>query len=356
MALEVNSAEGAKVKKQKENGKRRNRILQDRGGEPMAPESLPVTFEDVRTAAGRLRGVVNRTPVLTSRTFNAQTGREVFFKCENFQRAGAFKFRGAYNRLSQLSADEKRRGVVAFSSGNHAQGVALAARLLGIPAVLVMPNDAPAVKLAATRGYGAEVIIYDRQTGSREQIARQLSTERGLTLVPPFNDPYIIAGQGTAALELVQEVPDLDALVTPIGGGGLISGCALAAKGLRPEIAVYGVEAEGADDARQSLREGRIVTIPPPKTIADGIRTESVGALTFAIMRELVDDIVLVSDAEILEAVRFALLRMKIVVEPTGAVPIAAVMHNRIPANARRVGVIVSGGNLDPGLLKRELF
>ncbi len=272
-------------------------------------ETLAVTFDDVRAAAERLRGIANRTPVLTSHTFNALTGREVFFKGENFQRAGAFKFRGAYNRLSRLSADEKRRGVVAFSSGNHAQGVALAAKLLGIPAVLVMPNDAPAVKLDATRGYGAEVILYDRQGGQRDEIASQVSAERGLVLVPPFNDPYIIAGQGTAALELLEEVPELDALVSPVGGGGLISGCALAAKGMRPRIAVYGVEAEGADDARQSLREGRIVTIPPPKTIADGIRTEALGPLTFAIMRALVDDVVLVSDAEILEAVRFALLR-----------------------------------------------
>ncbi len=316
------------------------------------PENLPIEFDDVRAAAERLRGVAHRTPVLTSRTFDALTGRTVFFKCENFQRGGSFKFRGAYNRLSQLSAEEKRRGVVAFSSGNHAQGVALAAQLLGVPAVIVMPNDAPAVKRDATRSYGAEVIVYDRQTGNREEIARQLSTERGLTLVPPFNDPFIMAGQGTAALELLQEVPDLDALVTPVGGGGLISGCATAAKGLRPGIAVYGVEAEGADDARQSLREGRIIKIPPPQTIADGIRTEAVGALTFAVMRARVDDIMLVSDAEILEAVRFALLRMKIVVEPTGAVPVAAVMmQNRLPATARRVGVIVSGGNIDPGLL-----
>ncbi len=314
-------------------------------------EKLPVTFDDVRAAAERLRGVAHRTPVLTSHTFDALTGRTVFFKCENFQRGGSFKFRGAYNRLSQLSPDEKRRGVVAFSSGNHAQGVALAAQLLHIPAVIVMPNDAPAVKLAATRGYGAEVIVYDRQTGNREEIARQLSSERGLTLVPPFNDPFIMAGQGTAALELVQEVPDLDALVTPVGGGGLISGCAVAAKGVRPPIAVYGVEAEGADDARQSLREGRIIKISPPKTIADGIRTEAIGPLTFAVMRERVNDIVLVSDAEILEAVRFALLRVKIVVEPTGAVPVAAVMQNRIPATARRVGIVVSGGNIDPPLL-----
>jgi threonine ammonia-lyase medium form len=316
-----------------------------------ASESLPVTFTDVRAAAERLRGVANRTPVMTSRTFNALVGREVFFKCENFQRAGAFKFRGAYNRLSRLSDEEKRRGVVAFSSGNHAQGVALAAKLLNIPAAIVMPDDAPPVKLAATRGYGAEVIVYDRLTGSREEIATRLSQERGLTLVPPFNDPYIIAGQGTAALELLEDVPDLDALVVPVGGGGLISGCAIAAKNLRPQIAVYGVEAEGADDARQSLRENRIISIPPPTTIADGIRTQSVGALTFAIMRQLLSDIVLVSDDEIMDALRFVLPRMKLVVEPTGAVPIAAVMQNRIPANLKRVGIIVSGGNIGMELL-----
>jgi threonine dehydratase len=314
-------------------------------------DSLPVTLTDVRAAAERLRGVANRTPVMTCRTFDALTGRQVFFKCENFQRGGAFKFRGAYNRLSQLNEREKKRGVVAFSSGNHAQGVALAAKLLEIPAAIVMPDDAPPVKLAATRGYGAEVIVYDRLKGSREQIATQLSQERGMTLVPPFNDPHIIAGQGTAALELVEEVPDLDAIVTPVGGGGLISGCAIAAVGVRPQIAVYGVEAEGADDAKQSLEQGRIVSIPPPTTIADGIRTQSVGTLTLAIMRQLLKSIVLVSDAEIVEALRFVLPRMKLVVEPTGAVPIAALMQNRIPASARRVGVIVSGGNISMELL-----
>lgn len=318
----------------------------------MNTESLPVTFADVRSAAERLKGVAARTPVMTSRTLNTLTGREIFVKCENLQRGGAFKFRGAYNRLSRLSDADKARGVVAFSSGNHAQGVALAAHLLGIPAVIVMPDDAPQVKVDATRGYGAEIVLNNRQTSSREEIARRLSEERGLTLVPPFNDRDIIAGQGTAALELVEEVPDLDAVITPIGGGGLISGCAIAAKAMRPNIAVYGVEAEGADDAQRSLREGRIITIPPPATIADGIRTTSVGTLTFAVMRQLVDDVVLVNDAEILDAVRFLLLRMKIVVEPTGAVPLAAVMQNRIPASARRVGVIVSGGNIDPGQLR----
>ncbi len=314
--------------------------------------ALPVTMADVRAAAERLNGVAHRTPVMTSRTLNALTGREVYVKCENFQRAGAFKFRGAYNRLSRLGADEKRRGVVAFSSGNHAQGVALAAHLLGIPAVIVMPDDAPQVKLDATRGYGAEVVLNNRQTSSREEIARRLSEERGLTLVPPFNDPDIIAGQGTTALELLAEVPDIDAIVTPVGGGGLIGGCAVAAKALSPSIRIYGVEAQGADDAQQSLRAGHIVAIPPPTTVADGIRTQSVGPLTFAIMQNLVEDIVLVTDAEIMDAVRFCMLRMKIVVEPTGAVPVAAVMQNRIPASARRVGVVVSGGNIDIAVLK----
>jgi threo-3-hydroxy-L-aspartate ammonia-lyase len=312
---------------------------------------LSVSLADVRAAAELLHGVARRTPVMTSRTFDAMTGREVFFKCENFQRGGAFKFRGAYNRLAQLSADERRRGVVAFSSGNHAQGTALAAKLLGVPATIVMPNDAPPLKLAATRGYGAEVIVYNRLTESREAIAEQLSKEHGLTVVPPFNDPRIIAGQGTAALELLEEAPGLDAIVSPVGGGGLISGCAVAAKALRPEIEIYGVEALGADDARESLQQGRIIRIKPPATIADGIRTESVGTLTFPIMQALLREIVLVSDDEIVEAARFALTRMKIVVEATGAVPIAAVMQNRIPAAARRVGIIVSGGNISGELL-----
>lgn len=314
---------------------------------------LPVSFTDVHRASARLRGVANKTPVVTSRTFNALTGRQVFFKCENFQRGGAFKFRGAYNRLAQLSDDEKRRGVVAFSSGNHAQGVALAAKLLNIPAAIVMPDDAPQVKLDATRGYGAEVIVYDRLRGDREKIANELATTRGMTLVPPFNDPHIIAGQGTAALELCEEISDLDALVVPVGGGGLISGCAIAAKGAREKIAVYGVEPEGADDARQSLETKSIVKIAPPKTIADGVRTESIGTLTFAVMRELLSAIVLVSDAEILDAVRFVMTRMKMVVEPTGAVSIAAVMQNKIPRDLKRVGIIVSGGNLSLEVLSR---
>lgn len=313
--------------------------------------SLPVSFAEVRAAAERLHGVAHRTPVLTSRTFDALTGRAVFFKCENFQRGGAFKFRGAYNRLAQLTDDEKKRGVVAFSSGNHAQGVALAAKLLHIPAAIVMPDDAPPVKLAATRGYGAQVIVYDRLKQSRETIARQLSDERGMTLVPPFDDPHIIAGQGTATLELLEEIPELDAIVSPVGGGGLISGSAIAAKAMKPGIQIFGVEAVGADDAKQSLQTGKIVHIDPPNTIADGIRTQAIGTLTFAIMRELLSDIVIVSDDEIIDALRFVIPRMKIVVEPTGAVPIAAVMQNRIPANLKRVGVIVSGGNIDLKLI-----
>ena len=317
----------------------------------MTVSSLPISIADVRAAADRLRGIANRTPVMTSRTFNALTGREVFFKCENFQRGGAFKFRGAYNRLSQLSEAEKKRGVVAFSSGNHAQGVALAAKLLGVPATIVMPDDAPAVKLAATRGYGAEVIVYDRLRESREAIAKKLADERGVTLVPPFNDPDIMAGAGTVAMELLEEIPDLDALVTPVGGGGLVSGCALAAKAMRPQIQVYGVEAVGADDAKQSLQRGEIVHIEPPTTIADGIRTQAVGNLSFAVMRELLSDIVIVNDDEIRDAVRFAITRMKIVAEPTGAVPIAAVMQNRIPGNLKRVGLIISGGNIGGDVL-----
>lgn len=318
--------------------------------------SLPVTFDDVRAAAERLRGVANRTPVLTSRTFNTLTGRQVFFKCENFQRGGAFKFRGAYNRLCQLSADEKKRGVVAFSSGNHAQGVALAAKLLNIPATIVMPNDAPPVKLAATRAYGAEVIVYDRLRESREAIAKKLADERGVTLVPPFNDVHVIAGAGTAALELLEDVPDLDALVTPIGGGGLIGGTAIAAKGMQSTIKIFGVEAEGADDAKQSMQRGEIVHIDPPNTIADGIRTQSIGTLTFAIMRELLSDIVIVSDAEILTALEFVIPRMKIVAEPTGAVPVAAVMQNKIPGALKRIGVIISGGNISREVLTALKF
>ena len=315
-----------------------------------------VTFSDVQSAAERLRGQAHRTPVVTSRTFDQVAGCQVFFKCENLQRAGAFKFRGAYNALSQLTPEQRARGVVAFSSGNHAQGLALAAKLLSIPATVVMPSDAPKPKVEATRGYGAEIVFYDRLTGDREAIARQLASERGLAVIPPFDHPHIIAGQGTAALELVQDAPDLNVLLTPVGGGGLISGCATAAKAMRPGVRVVGVETEPANDAWQSLRTGQRVTIPVPDTIADGIRTTSLGVITFEIMRQLVDDIVLVTDADVIEAVRFMLLRMKLLAEPTGAVPVAALMAHKVPGvEGKRVGVIVSGGNADPALLLKIL-
>jgi threonine ammonia-lyase medium form len=311
-----------------------------------------VTFSDVQSAAERLAGQAHRTPVVTSCTFDQIAGCSVFFKCENLQRGGAFKFRGAYNALSQLTPEQRQRGVVAFSSGNHAQGLALAAKVLGIPATVVMPSDAPQIKAEATRGYGADIVLYDRLTGDREAIARQLAAERGLTVVPPFDHPHIIAGQGTAALEFFQDVPDLDVLITPVGGGGLISGCATAAKAMRPGVRVVGVETEPANDAWQSLRTGQRVTIPPPDTIADGIRTTSLGVITFEIMRKLVDEIVLVTDADVIEAMRFMLLRMKLLGEPTGAVPVAALMARKVDGVAgRRVGVIVSGGNADPAML-----
>lgn len=316
-----------------------------------------VTFADIQAASERLAGVANQTPVVTSRTLNELVGCEVFLKCENFQRGGAFKFRGAYNAISQLVKQEGRalKGVVAFSSGNHAQGVALAASLLHIPAVICMPNDAPSVKVAATRGYGAEILIYDRQTTDREAFARAVAEERGHALIPPYDHPDIIAGQGTAALELMKAVPDVDALVVPVGGGGLISGCALATHAVQPGCAVFGVEAEDADDTLRSLRAGERVRIPPPHTVADGMRPQSPGVLTFPIIQEHVRDVLLVSDAEILDAVRFCLLRLKLVVEPTGAVPLAALLAGRMPAGFARVGILISGGNIDPEVLVRTM-
>jgi len=315
-----------------------------------------VTFADVQSAAGRLHGQAHHTPVVTSRTFDRIAGCQVFFKCENLQRAGAFKFRGAYNALSQLTSEQHQRGVVAFSSGNHAQGLALAAKVLSVPATVVMPSDAPQIKMDATRGYGAEVVLYDRLTGDREAITRQLANERGLTVIPPFDHPHIIAGQGTAAMELFEDMPDLNFLLTPVGGGGLISGCATAAKAMRPSVRVIGVETEPANDAWQSLRTGNRVTIPVPDTIADGIRTTSLGVITFEIMRKLVDDIALVTDTDVIEAMRFMLLRMKLLAEPTGAVPVAALMAHKISGvEGKRVGVIVSGGNADPAMLLRIL-
>ncbi|GAB4442631.1 MAG: threo-3-hydroxy-L-aspartate ammonia-lyase [Chloroflexi bacterium OHK40] len=314
---------------------------------------LAITLDDVRDAAERLRGVAHRTPVQTSRTLDALAGREVFLKCEQLQRGGSFKFRGAYNAISRLDDDQRRRGVVAFSSGNHAQGVALAAKLLGVPAIICMPDDAPPVKLAATRGYGAEVRIFERATVDRDTFARAIAEERGMAVIPPYDHPHIIAGQGTAALELLEQVPDLDALVVPIGGGGLIGGCAVAARGMWPRIRVFGVETEGADDVRQSVERGERVTIAPPSTIADGIRTTSPGRLTFPIIQRHVERVLVVSDAAVLDALRFLLLRMKIVAEPTGAVGPAAVLGGLLPSECRRVGVIVCGGNIDPAVLTR---
>jgi threonine dehydratase len=310
-----------------------------------------IAIDDVRAAQERLRGVANRTPIVTSRTLDRMTGRTLFLKCEHLQRGGAFKFRGAYNTISELPEEARRRGVLAFSSGNHAQGVALAAGIIGAPAVICMPNDAPAVKVAATREYGAEIVFYDRLTEDREMFARRVAEERGMTLVPPYDHPHIMAGAGTAALELLEDMPDLDALLVPIGGGGLISGSAVAAHGLHPKVRVFGVEPADADDTRRSLRTGERQSIPPPRTIADGLRVTTPGALTFPIVQRHVEDVLLVSEEEILEATRFGLLRLKLVIEPSGAAPIAAALSGRLPADVQRVGVIISGGNIDPPLL-----
>jgi threonine dehydratase len=316
-----------------------------------------IGIEDVRAAAARLKGRIHRTPVITSRSFDDACGFTVFFKCENLQRAGAFKIRGALNKLLTLTAEERARGVVGFSSGNHAQGVALAARLTGASAIILMPTDAPALKVAATKGYGAEVVYYDRQTEDREARAKDLVAKTGRVLVPPYDDPAIMAGQGTAALELLEDVPDLDALLTPVGGGGLMAGCSTVAKALRPAMQIYGVEADTANDTYLSFKKGERVTIAPPPTIADGIRNLSPGALTFPINKQNLAGVLLVSDKEISEAVRFLLLRCKILVEPTGAVPAAAVLTGKLPMpRGSRVGVVLSGGNIDPALLAEILI
>ena len=309
--------------------------------------ALAINFDDVVRAAQRLNGVANRTPVLTSRTANALSGAQLFFKCENFQRMGAFKFRGAYNALAQFTAEQRRRGVCAFSSGNHAQGIALSAKLLGMPAAIVMPLDSPAAKLAATRGYGAEVITYDRYRDDREAIAKQLAVGRGMTMIPPYDHAHVMAGQGTAALELIEDVKQLDTLIVCLGGGGLISGCAVAAKHLNPKIRVIGVEPEAGNDAQQSKRTGSIVKIETPKTIADGAQTQAVGNLTFPVIQALVDDIVTVSDAQLIDAMRFAASRMKMVIEPTGGLAMAAAMQGFLDIKGQRVGIIISGGNVD---------
>jgi threonine dehydratase len=306
-----------------------------------------VTFDDVRAAAARLRGVVHRTPVVTSTTLDARTGARAYLKCENLQRGGAFKIRGAYNRIASLDEDVRKRGVVAFSSGNHAQGVALAARLLSAPAVIVMPFDAPAAKVAATRGYGAEVVFYERATMNRAELAEGLARERGATLVPPYDDPAIVAGQGTVALELLEDVPDLDVLLVCTGGGGLTAGCALAATALRPGIEVYGVEPEAGDDFALSFAKGERVEIAVPRTIADGQQTTSPGEITFPIVKRLCAGILTVSDDDLRDAMHFAFERLKLVIEPSGASALAALLTAKASFAGRRVGVVVSGGNVD---------
>jgi threo-3-hydroxy-L-aspartate ammonia-lyase len=312
---------------------------------------LAVSLDDVRAAAARLDGVATRTPMFHSRHVDGLVGAEVWFKAEQFQRTGSFKFRGAYNALAAMPEDLRRTGVVAFSSGNHAQAVALAASLFGVPAVIVMPSDAPAVKVAATRGYGAEVVFFDRHGQSRETIGAQLASERGLTLLPPFNHPAVVAGQGTLALEMLEDQPDLDVVLAPVGGGGLIGGVAVASRGVRgDDIRVYGVEPATADDARQSVRAGEIVQIEPPDTIADGVRTTAIGDITFPILSRLLADIVTVTDDETRAALRLLAGRMKLLVEPTGAVGAAAVFEGRVPDIAgKRVGVVLCGGNADLG-------
>lgn len=311
---------------------------------PTAMLALP-TYSDVVAAAQRIAGAAHKTPVLTSRTVDEESGARVFFKCENFQRMGAFKFRGAFNALSQFDEGQRKRGVVTFSSGNHAQAIALAARLLGIPATIVMPHDAPAAKAAATKGYGANIVIYDRYKEDREQIGRDLADKQGLTLIPPYDHPHVIAGQGTAAKELIEEVGELDALYVCLGGGGLLSGSALSTRALSPACKIYGVEPEAGNDGQRSLRSGAIVRIDTPKTIADGAQTSYLGNYTFEIIRRDVDDIDTATDDELIRCMRFFAERMKMVVEPTGCLSFAAA--RRADIAGKRVGIIVSGGNVD---------
>jgi threonine dehydratase len=317
----------------------------------MTTSPLAVSYPDVQAAAERLAGVAHKTPVLTSHQADELTGAQVFFKCENFQRVGAFKFRGAYNAISCLSEAERSRGVIAFSSGNHAQGMALAARMLGVKVAIVMPTDAPALKLAATRGYGAEVILYDRKNEDREAIAARLAEERGSPVIPAYDHPHVIAGQGTAVKELIEEVGPLDVLLVPTGGGGLLSGSAISANALSPQCEVYGVEPEAGNDAQRSLRSGEIVHIAVPDTIADGAQTQHVGKLVLPILQAYVKDILTVSDAQLKTQMRFFAERMKIVAEGAGSLAAAAALHRVIDLKGKRVGVVVSGGNIDPALL-----
>jgi threo-3-hydroxy-L-aspartate ammonia-lyase len=313
------------------------------------------TYSDVLDAAERIRGVAHKTPVMTSRTANMMTGAELYFKCENFQRMGAFKFRGAYNSIAQFTEGQRRQGVITYSSGNHAQAIALSAKLLGVKATIVMPNDAPAAKVAATKGYGGEVILYDRYKEDREEIGKRLSRERGMTLIPPYDHPHVMAGQGTTAKELIEEVGRLDYLLVCLGGGGLLSGSVLSARALSPRSRVIGVEPEAGNDAQQSFRKGEIVTIDVPKTIADGAMTTHLGQYTFPVIQKYVDDILTVTDQQLIDMMKFFAQRMKMVVEPTGCLAAAAAMSGELPVGGKRVGVIISGGNVDLDLFARFL-
>jgi threonine dehydratase len=314
-----------------------------------------LTIESIKEAAARISGHVHRTPVLTSRSFNDATGKEVFFKCENLQRAGAFKIRGATNKILSLTDEEKQRGVAAFSSGNHAQAVALASREAGIRAVIAMPTDAPKAKVAATRAYGAEIIFYDRLKQDREAVAVEIAERDGRVMVPPYDDYRILAGQATCGLEFLEEVPDLDCLLAPCSGGGLFAGVSTAAKALNPNVRCFPVEPDTADDTRQSFIKGERVSIPAPPTIADGLRVQSPGTLTFPILQKTAEDVLIVTDEEIIETIRFFLFRMKLLVEPSGAAAAAAVFFGKLPRDTQRVGVVLSGGNIDAELLSEFL-
>jgi threonine dehydratase len=309
--------------------------------------TLAIHYADVAAAHQRIASVAHRTPVLTSRLADERAGAQLFFKSENFQRMGAFKFRGAYNALAQFTPAQKANGVVAFSSGNHAQAIALSGRLLGIKAVILMPQDAPAAKVEATRGYGAEVILYDRYTEDREALGLRLSAERRLTLIPPYDHPHVMAGQGTAAKELFEEAGPIDVLAVPLGGGGLLSGSAIAAHEFNPDCKIVGVEPAAGNDGQRSFRSGEIVHIDTPNTVADGAQTQHLGRHTFPVIQRHVDDIVTVTDAELIEAMRFFAARMKMVVEPTGCLAAAAVFAGKIDAAGKRIGVLISGGNVD---------
>jgi threo-3-hydroxy-L-aspartate ammonia-lyase len=314
---------------------------------PSEANFFPVTYADIEAAHQRLDGVAHKTPVLTSTTINHCTNSQVFFKCENLQRTGSFKFRGAYNALAQLSPEQKQQGVLTYSSGNHGQALALAGKLLGIPTTIVMPQDAPEVKLAATRGYGAEVILYDRATTTREELAQNLATERQLRIIPPYDHPHIVAGQGTTAKELIEDVGQLDMLLVCCGGGGLLSGCAIASKTLLPHCRVIGVEPAQADDATRSFHTKTLQSIRNPNTIADGARTPSLGQVTFPLVLHYVDDMVTVSEAAILRTMFFLWERLKIVVEPTGVLAAAALLEGIVRMPNARIGVVISGGNVD---------